>query len=156
MLDGLDECDLEDRAGILEFIGDLLKDANIIIISRKEGDIDQAFRKLGRRAIVKRIQISAKDHSSDVRRYIFDETRRLEISDPILLSKIVDEVGSRAQGMFLYPRLVLNELDQADTDEERFEALQQLPEGIDAVYARSVDKIWHTKPSRKRRLIRLL
>ncbi|KAI9800943.1 MAG: hypothetical protein M1833_003080 [Piccolia ochrophora] len=156
VLDGIDECEIEDRASILDIIGELAAEAHVLIISRKEGDVEQALRKWERRTTVKRIQISARDTKLDVQRYVNSEADRLEIADPVLLKKIVTEVGNQAQGMFLYARLLLNELGQADTDEERYDALRHLPDGIDAVYNRSVEKIQATKPARKERLLHLL
>ena len=141
LLDGLDERDMKQRAEILELIRNLSEDANILIISRREVDIEQTWRRIERVTPVKRIQISVHDSKSDVQRYVSKEAQRLEIANPTLLCKIVDEIGAKAGGMFLFARLMLNELDLADTDEERFIVLQQLPEGIDVAYARSVDKI---------------
>ncbi len=156
LVDGLDECEIEDRANILEFIGELAERANVIIISRKEADIEHSLRDLERRVSVKIIYISAKDNKADIERYVQDEALRLEISDPVLLTRVISEVGNRAQGMFLYARLMLNELHQTDTDEERYEALRHLPEGIDAVYSRSMARIEATKQPRRDRILRLL
>ena len=156
VIDGLDECEIEDRANILDFIGELADRANVVIISRKEADIEHKLRNLERRVFVKRIYLSAKDNKADIERYVQEEAIRLEISDPILLTRIIVEVGNRAQGMFLYARLMLNELHRTDTDEERYYALQHLPEGIDAVYSRSMTRIEATKQPRRDRILRLL
>lgn len=127
-------------------------------MSRKERDIDLKLRDLeeDHHIPVSRVQINPSDTEEDIKRYLVKEIVKCDIKDPILISKVIREVGLRAKGMFLYARLVLNELSQSDTDEERHEALAQLPQGIEQVYGRTMTKIKNLGEARKARVIRLL
>lgn len=158
VLDGLDECEANDRSEILDVIGRFALLAHVIVVSRRERDIELKLRDLeeDHHIPISRVQISSDDTMEDIKRYLMKEVLKCDIKDPILVTKVIQDVSARAKGMFLYARLVLNELNQSDTDEERLEVLEHLPTGIDEVYGRSMNKIKALSTTRKARVIRLL
>ncbi|KAI9723916.1 MAG: hypothetical protein M1828_004035 [Chrysothrix sp. TS-e1954] len=85
---------------------------------------------------------------SEVRSLI--EQERLLLSDPGLEQDIVQTVTQKADGMFLWAHLQIEDLCCQTNDKEIEQALQTLPNGLETVYARSFENIERLPFSRKR------
>jgi hypothetical protein len=58
--------------------------------------------------------------------------------------------------MFLFARLMIEELEMQDTDNERRQALEVMPAGIDDIYSRVRANIGDLRPNRQQRIHHLL
>lgn len=106
ILDALDECPDEQRAGFLKFLTSIVNPgrdgpANIklFVTSRRETDIARSF------ASFPTIQIEAKEVASDIESYVKFELDRclgdgtLKIADPKLKEEILEALLKKAGGM---------------------------------------------------------
>lgn len=156
VLDGVDECEASNRAAILDTLDELSGPVCVIVLSRPESDIERAFLQWQRRGLGARLEITPQHTVADMHLYVMYGVRRLQYDDAALVATIVDCVTKNANGMFLYVRLMMDELDRQDTDKERRSVLEQLPAGIHALYDRSMDRIQAIQGPRRDRVIRLL
>ena len=130
VLDALDECTLEQRAELCEFFSDIMKlsltssltldeagNTNVgfgivklFVTSRKEPDIERAFR---RRSIPK-VEIEAQKVDSDIAIYVESQIEqrikdeRLILRDLTLKDKILTTLTTKANGMYVYPESQIN------------------------------------------------
>ena len=106
VLDALDECALEKREAVLEFIIKLrtqLSHVRIFVTSRREHDIEQAFLLEG----VPTIQIEAENVNEDVQMFVngkvdyLMEKGKLKLKNPELKTKIISTLTQQSDGMYV-------------------------------------------------------
>ncbi|KAH7308822.1 hypothetical protein BKA65DRAFT_174630 [Rhexocercosporidium sp. MPI-PUGE-AT-0058] len=140
IIDGLDECpELETQVSILRELQRLLgKDLHckVIISSRREVKIAE---KLSRKP---QIQLDGRQEvESDIRLYVKYKIGSIETADHELRAKIESILVEKANGMFLWVRLVVDELRACGSDWELEEKAESLPRGLKKAYGRILDRI---------------
>jgi len=141
VVDGLDECDKEERAGLIRLFADLNTaplHVKIIILSRRTKDIADSMNNLP----FKVDEICPEDTHDDIMTYA---RRRLSGStmnsqeDP--KETVLGRIEKQHSGTFLWVQTVLDHIDQQDTVEGILESLGSLPEEMDAYYLRILKSI---------------
>ena len=155
VLDGLDECEPEARADLLDICEHVMDRAKVLIISRKENDIDRRLSQLGEEKVAT-IVIEPEDNCKDIKSYVEAKVQDMEIDDEELEETVITRLVHGANGMFLWVRLIIEELEEAERDDDLEEALYNLPDGLDELYARVLDRINRFKKDSKRETARQL
>ena len=155
VLDGLDECEPEARKELLEICSSIVHDTKLLMVSRDESDISQRISKLDS-ALHGTIRIDPSDNETDIKSYLDDKVQDMSGGDDELESEISSKLSEGANGMFLWVVLMIEELSSKDTTEELEEALENLPEGLEEIYARVLDRINGFKEPRKQTARQLL
>ncbi|KAI4128816.1 MAG: hypothetical protein LQ347_004029 [Umbilicaria vellea] len=149
VLDGLDECDARVRKELLGFLGSLLPYAKVLIVSRDELDIRAGVSLAATSTELVTFKITADNNGSDINRMILEEVSKLGLDDNKLKEQIAQRLNHGACGMFLWVRLMIEQLSQQTTHEEVEEALQDLPNGLNETYGRILLRIQDEKKSRR-------
>ncbi|KAL8792043.1 MAG: hypothetical protein Q9195_005384 [Heterodermia aff. obscurata] len=143
VLDGIDECSIEQQKEIIStFLSfqDGASDSCKILFSCRN-DESHIKRLLSGKAI-----IHLRGQTDDaIALYVDHKVDELSHSfeglEKALLDKIKERVRSEAKGMFLWVRLVFNELENQTTAQELAETLERLPSGLEEAYDRILDRI---------------
>lgn len=138
VLDGLDECHDVIRKDLLDICQELAESAKVLIVSRRERDIEAAIEKV---TYLQHLHITAAENGSDIQRYIHDQVKSLDLEDNRLGVQIEQRLSEESDGMFLWVRLMIKELLDQTTMTEMKEALDNLPVGLDQFYGRILDNI---------------
>ncbi|KAI0813590.1 hypothetical protein GGR55DRAFT_687285 [Xylaria sp. FL0064] len=144
IVDGLDEIDETERRIILQRLNELVCGSNhlkILICSRPEDDIAQALSKKSKSLRVDHrnmasIQSFVDHKTSEWMAYQdFDEHTVGEVGS------LLSPLAARANGMFLYARIVLDYLVELNSIEEIRQELKPLPTDLNDAYQRVFKKI---------------
>ncbi|KAE8443477.1 hypothetical protein EG329_001874 [Mollisiaceae sp. DMI_Dod_QoI] len=141
VIDGLDECDKDERAGLLRLFADLDSSplhVKMIILSRRTKDISDLINNLP----FKIDEICPEDNHDDIMTYA---RRRLSGSTvnsrEDLKGTILDRIEKQHSGTFLWVQTALDQLDQQDTVDGILESLSSLPGEMNAYYLRILKSI---------------
>lgn len=144
VIDGLDEITEPKRESLLNSLFHILDSSpnvKILISSRDEHDVS---RLLGSRADVIRLHDK---NGRDVEQYVRKRTDRwlrtldLRYHIELELRQLLSSIASKAEGMFLYARLVLDDIEsQSNVEQIRREA-KDLPNGLKEAYGRILTRI---------------
>lgn len=151
VVDGLDEC----HASSFEMqrtLWKLMDHAKILVISRWEYWIVQGF-PLGE--MTRTIEVLPADTSKDLERYICKRVQELRL-DIKTAEKVANVLVAGAQGMFLWAQLITEYLSQQVTLNDTLMALEDLPDGLEALYDRLSRRIKSLPPSRFKIALKLL
>ena len=149
IIDGLDEYNEELRKEILKTMQDILCDLpklsgqshKLLISSRDLPHIDKL--------IQKRTRISLNERPFDalqiyVRGLVADLKSSLEGFEDAVFEKIQSRFEEKAQGMFLYVKLVKGMLETCGSQADLEDALERLPDGLDEAYGVILERINNT------------
>lgn len=149
VLDGLDEYESKLRNDLLRTIEEIAPQVDIVILSRKEADIEKVMTSLSRIVHVERLEVTTEKTDADVLRFVQARVSNLDLEDDVVGQEIINTLHTRTQSMFLYAHLSIQELEGRDTDHERLQALRAMPSGIDAIYQRALTEIEKLSPARR-------
>ncbi|EUC36296.1 hypothetical protein COCCADRAFT_73150, partial [Bipolaris zeicola 26-R-13] len=169
VFDALDECPEERREDILGFITEVVTMPaphciKVFATSRREMDITEAFVKKD----VPTIQISAGNVSADIETFARSRVEELRsgqhgktlyIDSDDFTEEIIRTLAQKAEGMFLWVNLQLENLCQASkarNDEVVKEALNTLPWNLPDTYIRILERIETQAPYMRDLAIRSL
>ncbi|CAG8952745.1 hypothetical protein HYFRA_00008989 [Hymenoscyphus fraxineus] len=129
IVDGIDECSKENQKSIMKELQPLFISGNckILFSSRKEVHIREKLSKQPRVSLDGRPEVD-----QDIRTFIKHKLAKLCTSDQDLLDRIEAILVGRANGMFLWVRLVINELKYCYSDAAMEETVTNLPRGLKA------------------------
>ncbi|KAF5228361.1 hypothetical protein FAUST_11138 [Fusarium austroamericanum] len=155
VVDGLDECGnkMGSVTMSLATFASLDTPASVALFSRQEPDIRA---RLGNDFT----EIPIEAHIEDIEIYVKAElekriqSRSLRLTDPDTAHKIEEELVRRADGMFRWVACQLDSLCDLFTDQERLEALKQLPKTLHDSYRRLLERV-NTKPHRTQKRVQL-
>lgn len=137
VIDALDES--ESSEAFLELLRSLtgsLTYLRILIVSRKTERLILAFNQLSGYVTVRSIEKYGHDHnSSDIRIFAEKEINHMRGNNE-LKQRVVQEIMNRAEGNFLWVRLVLEEIVNCHTEEAIQETLDEIPGGLSRLYQR--------------------
>ncbi len=108
----------------------------VLIVSRNTESLSNAFNRLTGSAQVGLFQKDGRDHNtSDISMFVEEEMKHMRGSDK-LKTQIMQSVLRRAQGNFLWVRLVLEEVSSCHTEQDIRDTLEDIPDGMSQLYQR--------------------
>lgn len=137
VVDGLDECDTPKALPQLlhGFIGSNAF-IRILIVSRKTESLTLEFGRLASSLQVELIEKDGSDFNfNDIHIFVEREIKYLRGSDTVR-RRVSHDIESRAQGNFLWTRLVLEEILNCHTEDDIHKALDNIPADMDKLYRR--------------------
>ncbi|PGH01369.1 hypothetical protein GX51_05301 [Blastomyces parvus] len=129
-----------------------LPTAKIIVMSRKEDDIADAFKSLNNGVFLE-VEIQPKDTTQDIETYVTESVRslrkgsygkKLHLNAKSLEGEIINCLIQKSQGIFLWVYFQLEhlcEVSEARQDRQIREALDCLPSGLNETYMRMLHDI---------------
>ncbi|KAF2024888.1 C2H2 domain-containing protein [Setomelanomma holmii] len=160
VVDGLDECGAGERKEVLETLTQLVGEYNtnepgklrVLIVSQHYADISKTLHGAGKTKLAPRIfPISEADVEGDIKAYVrvwVDRIAAKYIHDEKPFSEDIREylrnlTFVNARGMFLYAKLVLENLEALNTREKIINAIKEenFPKELKDAYARIVNRI---------------
>jgi Cdc6-like AAA superfamily ATPase len=145
VLDGLDECDHEEREILVEAFQETQKTLNITLCASFRIEPNNGLQLITERLAATRV-VSMPDDNPDIEAFIEADLerclhhKRLIIGDPTLVLSIQDALLEGSQGMFLWVALQIQSLCSMKTDQAIREALADLPKDLSETFARILRK----------------
>ncbi|OBT84917.1 hypothetical protein VE02_06569 [Pseudogymnoascus sp. 03VT05] len=138
VLDGLDECEEETRKKLYPIVLRLAATARVLIVSREMPGSHRALKSaLPHEGGLVFYRIVEGDNTDDINDYLERAVGDLEIGDEEVERTVILKLQEGASGMFLWATLMLEELSSPHFfAEEYLEGLDDLPDSLDALYAR--------------------
>ncbi|KLU90624.1 hypothetical protein MAPG_10476 [Magnaporthiopsis poae ATCC 64411] len=158
VIDGLDECEPQNQISLLlqwlkEVIrtpGDSPFTVRILFSARREWYLEKEILSFPSVASVRVDAFEA--HKLAIRQYVQHEAKAILKRSPCSDTEksIVDNIMSKAGGMFLFARVVLAYLRDMPTRQELVDALQEneFPSGLEEAYERVAKRVFGAKPVR--------
>jgi len=150
-IDALDECEPKDRQAMVRALLDTVQKIpsglKILCSSRNEPDLELMLRP---HHLTTDIEITRDNIKPDITKMLqtdISETvylsRRLasDNTPPGFIDFVVTKLANGAQGMFLLPKLMIEDLDSKGTIEEISAFLENLPAGLHEYYMTILDKM---------------
>ena len=141
VIDGLDECDDEERRVLVQAMGSIQENLNVLICASFREEPNNGLQSITHHLLSTRI-IPLPEKNSDIDAFIEADLRRcldqelLTIGDATLIIEIQDALIAGSQGMFLWAALQIRSLCSMKTDHDIREALTDLPKNISQTFAR--------------------
>ncbi|KAJ4302641.1 hypothetical protein N0V90_001530 [Kalmusia sp. IMI 367209] len=159
VIDGLDECEQAERKQLLEFLVEIVTQCDtsepgklrVLVISQDYADIRRALHSSSVTKIVPNIvSLSATDNESDIQTYVRSKVDRIASQytpfDEEAKEYLRNLTVARAKGMFLYAKLVMENLEEQPTREDLLDAIafNNFPDSLKEAYERIVQRIKRT------------
>lgn len=157
VVDGIDECDGEMQKELLRSLIKIQKLADcsckLLVVSREEPQIQQSLlsknhMRLGQKTC-EALSIYIKDKVGEVQAHFPD-------MDVALVTLVEQRLTSKANGMFLWVRLVVAMLTQQLSEEEVKGTIDQLPDGLDEAYGFILSRLKSTSSISRERVFKIL
>ncbi|CAG1999994.1 unnamed protein product [Fusarium graminearum] len=153
VLDGIDECNSEERRGLFGFLSDLLADENAsgkfkLLLSCRE-TLNHDIRTWFTSAL--HVVTGSKTTSQDILTYAEDilheklSKGELVLGNINLAKEILRSISLKEQGMFLWAFLTIEDLCSRKCDAEIIKALETLPSELNTTLDRALDRIFRHK-----------
>lgn len=137
IIDGLDECDsAKALIRCLKSISTTVTKVKILVLSRSTESISIELDRLSKVLPVSRIERSGIDHSQrDIEIMIDREVQHIRGTDASR-QELKEKLKKRAEGNFLWTKLVLEEIMECHTEEGIREVLEEVPTDMTELYMR--------------------
>lgn len=137
ILDGLDEC--HQPTAIFSLLSKIeeMPMLRVLITSRDTNELLKSSMQLKSRITYQ--EISVQDTTQDIQAYTEEKVSQLNIDDSLACRYVHERILEKSQGCFLWVRLVLKELEDVHTRSGIEQILEEVPEGMDSLYARTLD-----------------
>jgi hypothetical protein len=145
VLDGLDECNHEEQAMVLQALQKMQKTLNILVCASFRTEPSNFLQPITEHLAATRV-ISMPDDNPDIEAFIEADLDRclcnksLILGDPTLILEIHDALLRGSQGMFLWAALQIQSLCDMKTDRAIREVLADLPKDLSETFARILQK----------------
>ncbi|PMD44746.1 hypothetical protein L207DRAFT_552817 [Hyaloscypha variabilis F] len=149
VIDGIDEIDEIERRRLLQHLLELSNDCDnvkVLVCSRIEDDIDAILRG-------KAVKIRIDDRNAgSIQAFVSRQVQEWFLSRDFLsearteIQGLLAPLSSKANGMFLYAKVVLTSIEHLDNMIAIRNELQVLPENLDDAYARILERINNLNP----------
>ncbi|PYH80228.1 hypothetical protein BO82DRAFT_393179 [Aspergillus uvarum CBS 121591] len=150
VVDGVDEIEELERGILLKqllLLSEKCPETRVLISSRREDDIAAILEKMSESIrIDKRNQEGIQAFISQRLRQMF-ESREFPPDVQTQIRQSMKPLASKANGMFLYAKIVLSSIELLDDVAEICEELSLLPEDLDSAYARILLRINNLRPA---------
>ena len=135
ILDGIDECEEVIRKKLYPILAQLATRAKIMVVSREMSELTKTLRGMIPKDDILHYRIIENDNESDICQFLERKVKEVDIGDDEVEQKVISALRSGAHGMFLWAALMIEEISRPRFfAEEYLEALQDLPENLDALY----------------------
>ncbi|KAJ5193312.1 hypothetical protein N7449_009454 [Penicillium cf. viridicatum] len=146
ILDGLDECDGNQVQVVAEAMDELCGNYKPVfkILCAGRPDLEKRFKTYTPQY---RIMVNEKKVKSDIDQYITKtldtclEDRTLILGDQEIITEIYNTLREKADGMFLWASLCIEELCAQNCDHDILEALNHLPHSLAELYDRKLRRV---------------
>lgn len=157
VLDGIDEWDQMAQRDTLKMLSELQKhggnNCKLLVSSRKEPSIGKSMPQKAHMHI-------EMQSVEGLHRYIESNTKELQDRfpdfEPSIWGRVSQNLQDRAQGMFLWVRLVKTMLEDCSTEGDFEAAIEQLPHGLNEAYGRILSRLNLLRPLLKERALKIL
>ena len=145
VVDGLDECDLEERELLVQEVQKIQTKLNVLVCASSRIESNNSLHPMTSGLLLIRI-VPLPEENPDIEVFIEAKLRHclerelLTIGDATLIVDIQDTLVAGSQGMFLWPDLQIQSLCSMKTDHAIREALTDLPESLSQTFARILHK----------------
>jgi hypothetical protein len=145
VVDGLDECDLEERELLVQAVQKIQMKLNVLVCASSLIEPNNGLHPMTSGLLLIRI-VPLPEENPDIEVFIETKLRHclerelLTIGDATLIIDIQDALVAGSQGMFLWPDLQIQSLCSMKTDHAIREALTDLPESLSQTFARILHK----------------
>jgi ankyrin repeat protein len=145
ILDGLDECDSQEKETLVEAISTAQKRLKIMVCSSFRQEPNNGLHSVTNKLFATRV-VPLPDKNPDIESFIAADLKRcldknlLTIGDLALEVEIKKALSKGAQGMFLWVALQIQSLCGMKTDRAIREALADLPKDLSKTFARILRK----------------
>ncbi|CAI6333480.1 unnamed protein product [Periconia digitata] len=157
IIDGIDECEQMERKQLLEFLMGIVSQADndepgklrVLFVSQEYADIKRVLHSSSAtRVVPKSVSLlQQKDNEGDIQTYVKGWVDRIANQHAPFEAELVDYLRnltiSRAKGMFLYAKLVMENLYHQPTRGDLMNAIkhENFPDGLKGAYERIVTRI---------------
>jgi ankyrin repeat protein len=161
VLDGLDECDYEERETLVQALRKIQEKRKLLVCASFRKEPNKGLQPMTTQLSATRV-VSLPDDNPDIEAFIEAELERclrqerLVIGDPTLILKIQDALSEGSQGMFLWVALQIQTLCSMKTDYAIQEALTDLPKDLSETFARILRKSGSSDPALQARTLQLV
>jgi len=90
------------------------------------------------------IDVEREDSLSDIRLFLEARSRYLPVGTETARCDLIDKVTEKSNGNFLWTTLTLNELEEANSEEQIAQILESVPQEMDEFYSRILNRILTT------------
>jgi ankyrin repeat protein/DNA replication protein DnaC len=161
VLDGLDECDEEEREILVRAIRQIQQNFTVLVCASFRKEPNKDLLSITNRLLAPRT-VSIPDDNPDIDAFIEADLdrclrqERLTIGDPTLILDIQDALSKGSQGMFLWTALQIQSLCSMKTDHAIRKALADLPKDLSETFARILRKSGSSNPALQIRTLQLV
>ena len=157
VLDGIDEWNQTAQRDVLKALVELQKttssDCKLLVSSRDEPLI--------RKELIRAEHLIIDGQSAEgLNRYIASKTESLQYDFPSFANTTWEQVTiilqSKAKGMFLWVRLVMNGLQECSSEAEFKSRMDDLPDGLDEAYGRIITRLHGLNKAAKEKALKVL
>jgi len=137
IIEGLDECDHPNSIFSLLAKLESLSSLRVIITSRDFNEMTKASAQLKTRILYE--EFSVQDTEHDIQTYTEEQVSQLRLEDDFTCHYVTTTVLAKSLGCFLWVKLVLKELADVHLRSSIEQILEDVPEGMYLLYARTLD-----------------
>ncbi|PZD35045.1 Arp, Ankyrin repeat protein [Pyrenophora tritici-repentis] len=152
VLDGLDECDNEEKETLVQAIRKIQVKLKVLVCASFREEPNNGLQSITNQLLATRA-VFIPDDNPDIDAFIEADLERclrqecLTIGDPALILDIQDALSKGSQGMFLWVALQIRSLCSMKTDHAIREALADLPKDLSETFARILRKSGSSDPA---------
>jgi len=161
VLDGLDECENEEREMLVQAIRKIQEKLKVLVCTSFREEPNNGLQSITNQLLATRV-VSIPDDNPDIEAFIEADLERclrqehLIIGDPALILDIQDALSKGSQGMFLWVALQIQSLCSMKTDYAIREALADLPKDLSETFARILQKSGNSDPALQAKVLQLV
>jgi ankyrin repeat protein len=161
VLDGLDECDEEEREMLVRAIRQIQQKFKVLVCASFRKEPNKDLLSITNRLLAPST-VSIPDDNPDIDAFIEADLDRclrqgrLTVGDPALILDIQDALSKGSQGMFLWTALQIQSLCSMKTDHAIRGALADLPKDLSETFARILQKSGSSDPALQAKTLQLV
>ncbi|KAL9633201.1 MAG: hypothetical protein Q9164_004842 [Protoblastenia rupestris] len=148
VIDALDEC--QKLSVLLTLVAKAPSYLRIFLTSRSTPEVEQGLITLG--PLAEHYRIQREDTHGDISIFVGSRMDRLPVGDAEGRTRLTERILQKASGSFLWVSLIVQELEQAYSEEGAEEILNEMPMEMNKLYARMLESV--SKNGRATRLAR--
>ncbi|KAF2864829.1 hypothetical protein BDV95DRAFT_555376, partial [Massariosphaeria phaeospora] len=161
VLDGLDECDNEEKEMLVQAIRKIQEKLKVLVCASSREEPNRGLQLITNQLLASRV-VLIPDNNPDTEAFVEADLerclsqKRLTIGDPALILEIQDALLKGSQGMFLWVALQIQSLCSMKTDHAIREALADLPKDLSETFARILQKSGSSDPALQAKTLQLV
>ena len=141
IIDGLDECeDPPEVANTFKVLAQSTTNVRIMCVSRELPSIRKAFQDCDS------LKLIPKFMTSDIDKFLRAEIKDLSHHENSTQDELFATLSARADGMFLWARLMVDNITSATSSSELSRTLEELPLGLNEAYQQAFERLDRASP----------